>query len=216
MLHGLLQLRRPACILTRAIRPTHPRLPACLPLQVWDLQEGLLFYTLHGHEGPTLGVSFSPGGDQFASAGADGTVMTWRTNFDACLSTAVAAVAVRGGVCDGGNSKRQQQQSTVAAWRPGGVGSKACPGLAAVGRPKTAPRPQQQQQRGAINSIGAMHTAQQLEQSEAGTLAAVASQGALDAGLAGVLQHMVQQLDVLSQASCEQPVQCRRSAVMST
>lgn len=39
--------------------------------QVWDLREGQLFYTLHGHEGATLAGAFSPAGDYFASAGAD-------------------------------------------------------------------------------------------------------------------------------------------------
>lgn len=43
---------------------------ATLP-QVWDLREGALFYTLHGHEGATLAGAFSPAGDYFASAGAD-------------------------------------------------------------------------------------------------------------------------------------------------
>ena len=44
-------------------------------MQVWDLQEGVLFYTLHGHEGPTLGATFSPAGDHFASSGADQQVV---------------------------------------------------------------------------------------------------------------------------------------------
>jgi hypothetical protein len=39
-------------------------------LRVWDLREGQLLYTLHGHEGATSGVAFSPAGDYFASAGA--------------------------------------------------------------------------------------------------------------------------------------------------
>ena len=47
-------------------------LPCCLRRpQIWDLQEGLLFYTLHGHEGAATGVSFAPDGTQFASCGAD-------------------------------------------------------------------------------------------------------------------------------------------------
>jgi hypothetical protein len=41
-------------------------------LRVWDLREGQLFYTLHGHEGATNAVAFSPAGDYFASAGARG------------------------------------------------------------------------------------------------------------------------------------------------
>ena len=40
-------------------------------VQVWDLREGQLLYTLHGHEGPTYGVAFSPAGDFFASGGGD-------------------------------------------------------------------------------------------------------------------------------------------------
>lgn len=55
-------------------------------LQVWDLREGQLFYTLHGHEGATHGVCFSPAGDFFASGGADEQVLVWRTNFDRVMS----------------------------------------------------------------------------------------------------------------------------------
>ena len=40
-------------------------------LKIWDLREGQLFYTLHGHEGATLAAAFSPAGDYFASGGAD-------------------------------------------------------------------------------------------------------------------------------------------------
>jgi hypothetical protein len=56
-----------------ALCPT-PAPPAPGPTwapQIWDLQEGQLFYTLHGHEGATNSVAFSPAGDYFASAGAD-------------------------------------------------------------------------------------------------------------------------------------------------
>lgn len=38
---------------------------------MWDLREGQLFYTLHGHEGATTAAAFSPAGDYFASGGAD-------------------------------------------------------------------------------------------------------------------------------------------------
>lgn len=51
-------------------------------LKVCDLREGQLMYTLHGHEGATSSACFSPGGEFFASAGADEQVMVWRTNFD--------------------------------------------------------------------------------------------------------------------------------------
>lgn len=43
---------------------------------MWDLVEGRLFYTLHGHEGAVNAAAFSPLGDFFASGGADQQVGT--------------------------------------------------------------------------------------------------------------------------------------------
>ncbi len=66
-------------------------------LRVWDLREGQLFYTLHGHEGATNGVTFSPAGDYFASAGVRmlrgglccvaeaGSAMGWAVQSGCCL-----------------------------------------------------------------------------------------------------------------------------------
>ncbi|XP_053175447.1 POC1 centriolar protein homolog B [Scomber japonicus] len=51
-------------------------------IKILDLLEGRLIYTLHGHKGPVLTVAFSRAGDLFASGGADGQVLMWRTNFD--------------------------------------------------------------------------------------------------------------------------------------
>ncbi|XP_074726819.1 POC1 centriolar protein homolog B isoform X5 [Strix uralensis] len=51
-------------------------------LKILDLLEGRLIYTLHGHKGPVLSVAFSKGGEKFASGGADAQVLLWKTNFD--------------------------------------------------------------------------------------------------------------------------------------
>ncbi|XP_025959933.2 POC1 centriolar protein homolog B isoform X2 [Dromaius novaehollandiae] len=51
-------------------------------LKILDLLEGRLIYTLHGHKGPVLSVAFSKGGEKFASGGADARVFLWKTNFD--------------------------------------------------------------------------------------------------------------------------------------
>ncbi|KAJ3326605.1 hypothetical protein HDU76_012778 [Blyttiomyces sp. JEL0837] len=52
-------------------------------VKIWDLKEGHLFYTLHGHKhGPTTAGTFSPDGDFFATGGSDAQVMVWRSNFD--------------------------------------------------------------------------------------------------------------------------------------
>ncbi|KAF3706147.1 POC1 centriolar protein -like protein B [Channa argus] len=51
-------------------------------IKILDLLEGRLIYTLHGHKGAVITVAFSRAGDLFASGGADGQVLMWRTNFD--------------------------------------------------------------------------------------------------------------------------------------
>ncbi|KAJ8381851.1 hypothetical protein SKAU_G00026290 [Synaphobranchus kaupii] len=51
-------------------------------VKILDLLEGRLIYTLHGHKGPVLTVTFSRRGDVFASGGSDSQVLLWRTNFD--------------------------------------------------------------------------------------------------------------------------------------
>lgn len=51
-------------------------------LKILDLLEGRLIYTLQGHTGPVFTVSFSKGGELFASGGTDAQVLLWRTNFD--------------------------------------------------------------------------------------------------------------------------------------
>ncbi|KAJ3152331.1 POC1 centriolar protein A [Geranomyces michiganensis] len=52
-------------------------------VKIWDVKEGHLFYTLHGHKnGPTTAATFSPRGDYFATGGSDSQVMVWKSNFD--------------------------------------------------------------------------------------------------------------------------------------
>eukprot|EP00842_Homolaphlyctis_polyrhiza_P004171 jgi/Hompol1/4755/HPOL_001240-RA len=52
-------------------------------VKIWDVKEGHLFYTLHGHKhGATTAAVFSPTGSYFATAGSDSQVMVWKSNFD--------------------------------------------------------------------------------------------------------------------------------------
>ncbi|KAJ3124328.1 POC1 centriolar protein A [Nowakowskiella sp. JEL0407] len=54
--------------------------------KIWDLTEGHLFYTLHGHSnGPTTSAIFSPNADFFATGGSDAIVMVWKSNFTEIL-----------------------------------------------------------------------------------------------------------------------------------
>jgi WD40 repeat protein len=46
--------------------------------KIWDLREGRLFYTLHGHSGPTTSARFSPDGTRLATGGTDARVLVWR------------------------------------------------------------------------------------------------------------------------------------------
>ncbi|KAL7750804.1 hypothetical protein RI367_003761 [Sorochytrium milnesiophthora] len=51
-------------------------------VKIWDLREGHLLYTLHGHKTslPTTAAVFSPHADFFATAGADAQVLVWKSN----------------------------------------------------------------------------------------------------------------------------------------
>jgi len=191
--------------------------------QVWDLREGQLFYTLHGHEGASLGVAFSPAGDYFASAGADEQVMVWKTNFDRVLEGYSLATAVR------------QPTGAAAAAAPAVSGAAAA--VSSVG-PGQAGQPfhhQQQQQFVGLGSVpvprgqqaqlepgadvGVLRDNRQQQQQQkpvagvvaaAGARAAVADDGSgvlevpppmnLDGvppSVAATLQHIVAQLDAL-------------------
>ena len=61
-------------------------------LKLWDLREGQLLYTLHGHHGAATATAFTSGGDYFASGGADRVVMIWRSNLDQ-LERGISAMA---------------------------------------------------------------------------------------------------------------------------
>lgn len=170
-------------------------------VQVLDLAEGSVFYTLHGHEGPALGVAFSAAGDQFASAGADKAVLVWQTNFDAALATAVEGVATRCAGTSTANKPAPAKQQQVP-WRPNGQrGCAAAPEAAKApgGRPKTAPM--QQPTTTAGDSIAAVHPAcRQLQDgSHAAFESASLNTRDLPSSVADVLQTLVTSLDALTQ-----------------
>ncbi|MCQ2820412.1 MAG: hypothetical protein MJ252_24365 [archaeon] len=49
-------------------------------MKIWDLLNGQILYTMHGHEGPINSVAFSRCGDYFCSGGADAILMIWKSN----------------------------------------------------------------------------------------------------------------------------------------
>jgi hypothetical protein len=50
-------------------------------VKIWDVKEGHLYYTLHGHKSASTDAVFSPDSQFFATAGADNLVMLWRSHF---------------------------------------------------------------------------------------------------------------------------------------
>ena len=49
-------------------------------IKIWDLREGRLLFTLHGHTGAANSARFSSNGTFLASGGSDQLVMVWRSN----------------------------------------------------------------------------------------------------------------------------------------
>ena len=49
-------------------------------IKIWDLREGRLLFTMHGHTGSTNSARFSRDGSFFASGGSDQLVMVWKSN----------------------------------------------------------------------------------------------------------------------------------------
>lgn len=176
-------------------------------LKVWDLREGQLFYTLQGHEGATLSVAFSPAGDHFASAGADEQVMVWKTNFDRQLEDYTLAAAVRGkdqdptpaesvGSKPGGHpsSNTPQAKPGAAADVAGSVATSRQHGP--VGPSQAAVQPQPQPA-GAPAAAEPGHTTGD-EDYRVEVPPPLNLAGVPDA-LAATLQHIVTQMDVLTQ-----------------
>lgn len=192
-------------------------------LQVWDLREGQLFYTLHGHEGASMGVAFSPAGDYFASAGADEQVMVWKTNFDRQLDGYSLATAVRQPV--------DASMAAPAIVPPAAAAAAAGPGVPVVGTAQGAPQQQQAQAQfvglGAVpvpreqhaghaegTDVGILRDNRQQRAVSAAAAAAAAAVGAengsgvlevpppmnlegVPPSVAATLQHIVAQLDAL-------------------
>lgn len=102
-------------------------------VKVWDVAEGHLMYTLHGHnnkhtlntksvparpvsanqKGATTSAVWSPSGDFFATAGTDSQVMVWKSNFDSPDGHEPRAITARSKMSDistGGGLGRSSQE----------------------------------------------------------------------------------------------------------
>jgi centriolar protein POC1 len=187
-----------------------------LCVQVWDLREGQLFYTLHGHEGASMGVAFSPAGDYFASAGADEQVMVWKTNFDRQLegyslatavrqpgSTAAAAPAVvpapsAAAPAPAYATAAGQQQHAQAQAQFVGLGSVPVPHVDAVG-PDVGVLRDNMQPRAVAGAAAAAAAGMRGAEDGSGVLEVPAPMNleGMSPSVAATLQHIVAQLDAL-------------------
>jgi centriolar protein POC1 len=51
-------------------------------IKIWEINKGVLEYTLYGHNGSTNTCAFSKYGDYFATGGSDSLAMIWKTNLE--------------------------------------------------------------------------------------------------------------------------------------
>ncbi|ORZ40400.1 WD40-repeat-containing domain protein [Catenaria anguillulae PL171] len=84
-------------------------------VKVWDLVEGHLLYTLHGHKEnlPTTAAVFSPRGEYFATGGMDGQVFVWKSNLLAGTGEPAIPGLGTGGVTAAGGQDAAGQQEVV-------------------------------------------------------------------------------------------------------
>jgi centriolar protein POC1 len=155
-------------------------------LRIWDLREGQLFYTLHGHEGATTAACFSPAGDHFASGGADEQVMVWKTNFDRSLADYVMAEVrhERGGEA----SRQAPARSPAPLKRPEYQPAPEAVAVPAVRGPAPPVKPE-----AADGGEGGASVEPSVEH------AVPLNLSDLPEALGATLQHIVGQLDVLTQ-----------------
>eukprot|EP00873_Tetraselmis_striata_P012888 jgi/Tetstr1/433152/TSEL_022484.t1 len=150
-------------------------------LRVWDLREGQLFYTLHGHEGATTAACFSPAGDHFASGGADEQVMVWKTNFDRSLQEYVLAQSRRDAPQPAAPPPAKRSPAKRPEYLP-------APDAREVAATRTLPAPAEAPPAAAPAAMQpSVETAAPLNLSD------------LPEALGATLQHIVGQLDVLTQ-----------------
>ncbi|KAK0149347.1 POC1 centriolar A [Merluccius polli] len=166
-------------------------------LKIMDLLEGKLLYTLHGHQGPANCVAFSRTGEYFASGGSDDQVMVWKSNFDCTTCADVRfqrhtapgllgasatstthvpyhsrASEPRSQTCSGTEVSNAADWHTVShAHTPGDGGHSKTLRSQSVSAPSTQQHPPQAQ----------------------------ASEGGVSPALTSTLEHIVSQLDILTQ-----------------
>jgi centriolar protein POC1 len=55
-------------------------------VKIWDIREGQILYTLHGHDGAVNCAQFSPDSKFIASGSVDSFVMVWEADLEKCLN----------------------------------------------------------------------------------------------------------------------------------
>ncbi|KAF7249649.1 hypothetical protein EYD10_04364 [Varanus komodoensis] len=163
-------------------------------LKILDLLEGRLLYTLHGHQGPATCVSFSRAGDLFASGGFDEQVMVWKTNFDAAdysdvLKTRKCSMNVNG--ADYGDTVKTQKSSVNSVFN----NMKPVDAISSEVQKHGMYRQEKQSEM----DFGEIPDKQKIQEMETPELVRRQQEQIDEASLASTLQHIVGQLDVLTQ-----------------
>ncbi|KAI1890393.1 hypothetical protein AGOR_G00153260 [Albula goreensis] len=164
-------------------------------------------------QGPATCVAFSRTGEYFASGGADEQVMVWKTNFDAedygeVLRLQQRATSVEGAALNGdsygktslrASAALQPNQGADSAELLDGQGSRS---VRSRSRARSVSRPSQASRgpsTGPASSSSAPRQAQQGPERERQPEAESPDPAAVPRALASTLEHIVGQLDVLTQ-----------------
>jgi WD40 repeat protein len=79
------------------------------PIQIWNLIKGTLAYSMYGHSGEIKTSAISAKGDFFATGGADGSLLIWKSGF----SNGKGETILQQGLCETGHRVDPRTNPTV-------------------------------------------------------------------------------------------------------
>jgi centriolar protein POC1 len=175
-------------------------------LKIFDLMEARPMYTVHAHSSAVMGVAFSHKGDFFATVGADDEVFVWRTNFDAQDQNEVLKRKAKGPTPRKRHKHDQPQNPPPVQHQPHEVDLLSLPKDTSLKTPRVDnvgpalfAKPRRNEDISQFRNLPEAGESSSAEEDEHQPTTVPLEQMTMPPQLATTLQHIVGQLDVITQ-----------------